>query len=152
MPIIEEFARRSALSWMSPEELLEVFAATKTIAVVGASAHDWKDAHRIPGYLQQAGYRILPVNPNQDRVLGEPTYGALEELAVGVDMVLVFRPSSEAAALARAAIGTGAKVLWFEPGTATEEAARIAQAAGMAVVKGRCIEITHRGVLDRLEA
>jgi predicted CoA-binding protein len=140
------------MAWMSPEELRDVFARTKTIAVVGASAHEWKDAHRIPRYLQQAGYRILPVNPNQGRVLGEPAYGSLEELPDPVDMVLVFRPSSEAAAVARASIGTGAKVLWFEPGTATKEAAHLAEAAGMEVVEGRCIEITHRGVLDRLEA
>jgi len=139
------------VAWMSPEELREVFAATKTIAVVGASVHDWKDAHRIPRYLQQAGYRILPVNPNQNRILGEPACGSLEELPGAVDMVLIFRPPSEAATVARAAIGTGAKVLWFEPGTATDEATRIAEEAGMAVVKGRCIEITHRGVLDRLE-
>ncbi len=119
--------------------------------MVGASAHDWKDAHRIPRYLQQAGYRILPVNPNQGHVLGEPACASLEELAIAVDTVLVFRPPTEATAVARAATETGAKVLWFEPGTVTEKAANIAEAAGMAVVKGRCIEITHRGVLDRLE-
>lgn len=139
------------MPWVSADELLRLFSQTKSVAVVGASSHEWKDAHRIPRYLQQAGYHILPVNPNQEQILGENAYRSRREVPVAIDLVLVFRPASEAVTVAGAAVEAGAKALWFEPGTASDEAARIAEEAGLQVVMGRCIEIVHRGMLDRPE-
>jgi predicted CoA-binding protein len=133
------------LDYMSTDaELRRIFNEVKTIAVVGASMHDYKPSHRIPAYLQQQGYRIVPVNPRGGELFGEHVYRSLEELDMPVDAVEVFRPPAEAAEVARRAPATGAKVLWFQPGTHTATAAAIASQAGMTVVVDRCMEPEHR--------
>jgi len=128
----------------SDEELLVIFRATKTIAVVGASMRDYKPSHAIPRYLQEQGYRIVPVNPRGGRILGERVYRCLQDVDVAVDAVEVFRPPEEAERVAREAIAIGAKVLWFQPGTHSEEAVRLASAAGLTVVFDHCMEPVHR--------
>lgn len=125
------------------EQLLAIYRQTKTIAVVGASANEDKPAHQIPRYLQSQGYRIVPVNPRGGGILGEPVFGSLREIDVPVDVVDVFRPPAEAEAVAREAIAIGAKVLWFQPGTSTGEAVRLASSAGLTVVAERCMGATH---------
>ena len=127
----------------SREDLLHIYEQTKTIAVVGASADENKPAHAIPAYLQSQGYRILPVNPRGGEILGERVYRSLREIDVSVDVVDVFRPPAEAEEVARDAIATGAKTLWFQPGTSTEEAVRLASEAGLTVVAGLCMGATH---------
>src|ERR687895_579012 len=99
---------------LTRDELLSIYEETKTIAVVGASANEEKDAHEIPRYLQSQGYRIIPVNPRGGEILGEKAYTSLLDIEVPVDVVDVFRPSEEAEAVARDAIAIGAKVLWFQ--------------------------------------
>jgi predicted CoA-binding protein len=125
------------------EELLGIYRRARTIAVVGASADQAKEAHAIPSYLQSQGYRIIPVNPRGGQILGERAYPSLEEVEVAVDVVDVFRPPEEAEGVARDAIAVGAGVLWFQPGTHTEEAVRLARDAGLTVVAGRCMGETH---------
>ena len=125
------------------EKLLRIYAETKTIAVVGASADETKAAHQIPRYLQSQGYRIIPVNPRGGEVLGEPVFRTLADIDVPVDVVDVFRPAQEAPAIARQAIAIGAKVLWLQLGIVSEEARQIAQAAGLIVVMNRCMGATH---------
>ncbi len=125
------------------KELLAIYKQTKSIAVVGASANEDKPAHLIPRYLQSQGYRIIPVNPRGGEILGERVYRSLREVDVPVDVVDVFRPPAEAEAVARDAIAIGAKVLWFQPGTHTEEAVHFASAAGLTVVAERCMGATH---------
>jgi predicted CoA-binding protein len=125
------------------DELRRIYAETKTIAAVGASSDPSKPGHEIPRYLQGEGYRILPVSPKGGELLGERVYSSLEEIDVPVDVVDVFRPSSEAAGVAQAAVAIGAKVLWFQEGTDSEEAVRIAKDAGLTVVSGRCMGTTH---------
>jgi uncharacterized protein len=125
------------------KELLEIYRRTRTIAVVGASASQGKAAHRIPAYLQSQGYRIVPVNPRGGGILGERAYPSLREVDLPVDVVDVFRPSEDAVAVARDAVAVGADVLWFQPGTHTEEAVRLARDAGLTVVAGRCMGETH---------
>jgi uncharacterized protein len=127
----------------SREELLRIYEHTKTIAVVGASADERKAAHAIPRYLQSQGYRIIPVNPRGGEILGERVYTSLEEIEVPVDVVEVFRPAAEAEAIAREAVGIGADVIWFQLGTHTTEAIRLAAGAGLRVVAGRCMGATH---------
>ena len=124
-------------------DLIRIYQETRTIAVVGASAHPDKPAHAIPAYLQDQGYRILPVNPRGGQILGEPAYRSLSEIDSAVDVVEVFRPPAEAETVAREAIALGASVLWFQPGTHTEQAVRLATDAGLLVVTGRCMGTTH---------
>lgn len=126
------------------EKLTTIYRDTRTIAVVGASADETKAAHRIPAYLQQQGYRIRPVNPRGGELFGEPVATSLTEVEGPVDVVDVFRPAAEAADIARQAVAIGAKVLWLQLGIADEEARRIAEDAGLAVVMDRCIGATHR--------
>ncbi|TME60958.1 MAG: CoA-binding protein, partial [Chloroflexi bacterium] len=125
------------------EKLLRIYAETKTIAVVGASADETKAAHQIPRYLQSQGYRIIPVNPRGGEVLGEPVFRTLADIDVPVDVVDVFRPAQEAPAIARQAIAIGAKVLWLQIGIESEEARQLAEAAGLTVIMNRCMGETH---------
>lgn len=125
------------------DELRRIYDETKTIAVVGASGDPSKPGHEIPRYLQGQGYRIVPVSPKGGELLGEKVHPSLEEIGEPVDAVDVFRPSSEAADIARAAAAVGAKVLWFQEGTDSEEAVQLAREAGLTVVHGRCMGVTH---------
>jgi uncharacterized protein len=125
------------------EQLRGIYATTRTIAVVGASANEAKPAHGIPRYLQSQGYRILPVNPREDEILGEKVYRSLGEIGLPVDVVDVFRPPEEAEQVARDAVALGAGVLWFQPGTDSEAAVGLAAEAGLTVVAGRCMGETH---------
>src|SRR6266487_2973156 len=125
------------------EQLLQVYAQTRTIAVVGASADASKAAYQVPRYLQSQGYRILPVNPRGGELLGERVFRSLAEIDVPVDVVEVFRPAQEAPGIARQAIAIGAQVLWLQMGIVSEEDRRIAEAAGLTVVMKRCMGDTH---------
>lgn len=125
------------------EELRRIYDETTTIAVVGASSDPSKPGHEIPRYLQSQGYRIVPVSPKGGELFGEPVRSSLEEVEEPIDVVDVFRPASESVGVARAAIAAGAKVLWFQQGTDSEEAVRIAKDAGLTVVFGRCMGETH---------
>jgi predicted CoA-binding protein len=126
------------------ERLARIYAEATTIAVVGASGDPAKPAHRIPRYLQEQGYRIVPVNPHGGELFGEPVARSLTEVDGPVDVVEVFRPAGEAPEIAREAVQTGAKVLWLQLGIESQEARRIAEAAGLTVVMNRCMGVTHR--------
>ncbi|MDQ3771551.1 MAG: CoA-binding protein [Actinomycetota bacterium] len=126
------------------EELLAIYAATKTIAVVGASSDPNKHSHSIPAYLQSQGFRIIPVSPKGGELLGEPVAISLAAIGGPVDVVDVFRPAEEAPALAREAAAIGAKVLWLQAGIWSDEAAHIAEAAGLRVVMDMCMGTTHQ--------
>jgi predicted CoA-binding protein len=128
----------------SDEELRRIFREVRTIAVVGASMHEHKPSHYVPRYLQEQGYRIVPVNPRGGEIFGEVVYRRLEDVDVPFDAVEVFRPPAEAAAVARSAVACGARVLWFQLGTHTEEAIRFAREAGVTVVADRCMMPEHR--------
>lgn len=125
------------------EDLAAIYHESETIAVVGASGDNTKAAHAIPLYLQGQGYRILPVNPRGGEILGEHVYRSLAEIDMPVEIVDVFRPPAEAEKVARQAVAIRAKVLWFQPGTGTDEAVRLATAGGLAVVAGLCMRSTH---------
>ena len=126
------------------DDLLKVYADTKTIAVVGASADETKASHRIPRYLQTQGYRIIPVSPKGGEILGEKVFTSLAEIASPVDVVDVFRPAEETPQIARDAVAIGAKVLWLQSGIASDEAEEIGEAGGLMVVMDRCMGATHR--------
>lgn len=125
------------------QKLRQIYADTRTIAVVGASGDDTKPAHRIPRYLQENGYRIIPVSPKGGEILGEQVVTSLDQVTEPVDVVDVFRPSEEAPAIAELAVKIGAKVLWLQSGVVSEEAERIARDGGLEVVMDRCMGATH---------
>jgi len=126
------------------DDLLKVYADTKTIAVVGASADETKASNRIPRYLQSQGYRIIPVSPKGGEILGEKVFTSLAEIDTPVDVVDVFRPAEETPQIARDAVAIGAKVLWLQSGIASDEAEEIGEAGGLMVVMDRCMGATHR--------
>jgi predicted CoA-binding protein len=125
------------------ERLLAIYRTAHTIAVVGASADPAKAAYQIPRYLQQQGYRIIPVNPRGGEILGEPVYTSLLDVHEPIDVVDVFRPAAETPEIARQAVTAGAKVLWLQLGIVSDEASRIASDAGLQVVMNRCMGATH---------
>ncbi len=125
------------------DEVRRIYADAKTIAVVGASPDPEKRAHIVPAYMQEQGYRIIPVNPNHAEILGEKAYPTLEDIPEPVDIVDVFRPPPEAPGIAASAVEIGAKVLWLQVGIASEEAGRIATEAGLDFVMDNCIGVMH---------
>ena len=113
----------------------------RTLAVVGLSRDPSKAAHAIPARLQGAGFRVIPVNPYVDSLLGERAYPKLKDVPFSVEVVLVFRPSAEAASIARDAVAISAKALWLQQGIVSEEARRIAESAGLLYVEDRCMGV-----------
>ncbi|BDD88583.1 CoA-binding protein [Desulfofustis limnaeus] len=122
--------------------------SAKVIAVVGLSPKENRPSHQVARYLQQAGYRIVPVNPGQDRILGEPCYSELAAIPEPVDIVDVFRRAEEVLPIAQQAIAIGAKVLWLQQGIINENAARLVEAAGMTCIMDRCIKVDHQRLLS----
>ena len=130
---------------LSQDDLRNLYAEAKTIAVVGCSPRSrWpKPSAVVPAYMQAHGYRIVPVNPHVTEVLGEPAVASLADLEEPADIVDVFRPAGEAPAIARAAVDLGARYLWLQTGIVSEEARSIAEAGGLTVVMDQCIAITY---------
>ena len=127
-----------------------VLANHRTIAVVGLSAHWHRPSYFAAKYMQEHRYRVIPVNPQYQEVLGERCYPSIAAIPGAVDIVDAFRRAPEMPALAREAVATGAKVLWMQLGVASEEAARIAQEGGLDVVQNRCVKIEHARILGGL--
>jgi predicted CoA-binding protein len=125
----------------TPEEILR---SAQTIAVVGASPDPSRTSHRVMRYLQRAGYRCIPVNPNADDVLGERCYPSLEDLPEPVDLVDVFRRAEYCADAAREAAAIGAPALWLQLGLRSVEARNVAEEAGMEYVEDACTAVVHR--------
>ena len=115
-----------------------------TITVVGASADPTKAAHSVPAHMQEHGWRIIPVNPYADRILGEPVYRSLAEIPEQVGLVDVFRPSQATPDIARQAVAAGATALWLQLGIASAETREIAELAGLLYVEDRCLIIEQR--------
>jgi hypothetical protein len=125
------------------DEIRHIYAESRVIAVVGASPDPSKTAHSVPAYLQEMGYRIIPVNPNHESIFGEPSFATLGDIPYAVDVVEVFRPGDEAPVIAREAIAIGAKVLWLQVGVVSDEAAIVAHDAGLTFVSDLCMGATH---------
>ncbi len=125
----------------SDPELRALLGDARTIAVVGLSSDPRRVSHRIAQYLQDRGYRVVPVNPNETEVLGEKSYSSLREVPpdTWIDVVDVFRRPEYTPEVARDAVAAGAKVLWLQSGIVNDEARRIAEDAGLDVVMGVCI-------------
>jgi predicted CoA-binding protein len=123
------------------EKLLK---STKTIAVVGLSSRRTRAGYYVPAYLQDNGYRIIPVNPHIDTALGEQAYPDLKSIPHPVDLVLIFRRSELVMEPVEAAVEIGAKAVWMQQGIYNEKAAVLANEAGLDVVMDACMLVEHR--------
>lgn len=127
------------------EEIREIFASIKTIAVLGLSPDATKDSHRVALYLQQAGFKIIPVYPKEETILGEKVYRSLADIPFEVDMVNIFRKPAALDLIADASIARGdIKVFWAQKGIVNNAAAQKAENAGMKVVQNQCSMVEHR--------
>jgi uncharacterized protein len=128
---------------LTPEEreLRSLLGEAKVVAVVGISSKPWRPSHEVASYLQQHGYRIVPVNPNEQEVLGEQAFASLLDIPdeIHVDVVDVFRRAEHTPEVARDAVAIGARMLWLQEGIVSDEAARIASEGGLEVIMGVCI-------------
>jgi len=123
--------------------LRRILREAKVIAVVGLSADWFRPSFFAAKYMQEHGYRVIPVNPMYDEILGEKCFKSLRDIGQPVDVVDCFRKSAEIPALAEDAIAIGAKVLWMQIGVKSEAARARAEAAGLEVVENRCVKIEH---------
>ena len=125
------------------EKIRRILAKGKTLAVVGLSAQWHRPSYFAAKYMQEHGYRVIPVNPMYDEILGEKCFKTLRDIPHPVDIVDCFRKSAEIPALAEDAIAIGAKVLWMQIGVMNAAARARAEAAGLDVVENRCVKIEH---------
>lgn len=123
------------------EQILRTY---DTITVVGASAAGQKAAHYVPAHMQRHGWRIVPVNPHADVILGEHVYRRLADVPGPLGLVNVFRPSEQTPDIARQAVAAGATALWLQLGIASPQARAIADEAGLLYVEDRCLIIEQR--------
>jgi len=139
MPLIDDIAG-----------LRRILAQTRTIAVVGLSAHWHRPSYFAAKYMQDHGYTIIPVNPAYQQVLGQTCYPDLAAIPVPVDMVDCFRKPADIEPIARDAVAKGARVLWMQLGIRNDAAAQTALDAGLDVVMDRCVKIEHARILGGL--
>ncbi len=134
---------------MNEDELKEILTKVKTIAVVGISPKEDRPSYRVASYLQSKGYRILPIRPNGDTILGEKVYSNLMEIPeeIEVDVVDIFRKSEEVPPVVEEAIQRGAKVVWMQEGVISPEAGIKAEKAGLKVIMDRCLKKEHQRLL-----
>jgi predicted CoA-binding protein len=130
--------------------LARILTRSRVIAVIGLSPNWYRPSYFAAKYMQEHGYRVVPVNPNAAEILGERSYPTVAAIPGDVDIVDCFRQPEEMPDLARAAVARGAKVLWMQLGIRSEEAERIASEAGLDVVMNRCVKIEHARIMGGL--
>ena len=128
----------------SGDPILDILKKYRTIAVVGLSSDPSRPSHGVSQYMQASGYRIIPVNPNETRVLGEASYARVEDVPEKIEIVDIFRRPEEVPPAVEGAIRAGARVVWMQLGIENEAAAEKARAAGLTVVMDACILIEHK--------
>ena len=128
----------------SADPIFDILTKYKRIAVVGLSSDPARPSYGVSEYMQSAGYQIVPVNPNETDVLGEPSYASLEDVPQKLEIVDIFRRPEEVTPVVDAAIRAGAKVVWMQQGIVNEAAAEKARAAGITVVMDACLFIEHK--------
>jgi uncharacterized protein len=121
----------------------EILRNCRTIAVVGLSSNPTRPSYRVASYMQAQGYRVIPVNPNETKVLGEPSYPSLASVPGTIDLVDIFRKSEDVLPIVEEAIARGAKAIWMQEGVVNEEAAARAAQAGLPVVMDHCWRKEH---------
>lgn len=133
---------------MNDDQMMkDILLSARTIASVGLSSNQEKESYWIVSYLKDQGYRIIPVNPMADEILGEKVYPDLESVPEKIDVVQVFRKPEDVPPVVDSAIKIGAKVVWMQEGIVNEEAAQKARQAGLQVVMDACMRVTHRRLI-----
>lgn len=133
------------------DPILEILKKYKTIAVVGLSSNSARPSHGVAEYIQSKGYRIIPVNPNENEVLGEKSYARLEEVPDKIEIVDIFRRAEAVPQVVDSAIRIGAKVVWMQLGIENAVAAERARESGLMVVEDACILMEHRRRAKQLD-
>src|SRR5512147_378150 len=126
------------MTWADDATIRRIFNECRSIAVVGVSSNPDRPSHRIANQMQVKGYRMIPVNPNETSVLGQPAYPSLEAVPYPIDLVNIFRKPGEVPPIVEEAIARGAKAVWMQEGVVSEAAANRAREAGLLVVMDRC--------------
>jgi len=136
--------------FQDPHTILELILNARTVALVGLSNNELRASHFAGYYLQRHGYRVIPVNPREERVLGERAYPTLADVPERIDVVDVFRDPAAVPKIAHEAVDVGAGALWLQFGVISPEGARIASEAGLDVVMDRCMKVEHARYLGRM--
>jgi predicted CoA-binding protein len=134
---------------MKDEEIKDTLCNAKTIAVIGISPKEDRPSYVVASYLKSKGYRIIPVRPDGEEILGEKVYHTLSEIPkeIGVDVVDIFRRSEDVPPIVVEAIQRGARVVWMQEGVIHQEAAGKAEKAGLKVIMDRCMKKEHQRLL-----
>jgi uncharacterized protein len=139
-----------ATRYQDPLAIQRVLYNAKTIAIVGLSRNELRASYFVGYYLRRHGYHVIPVNPRETEILGQPSYKSLIDVPVSIDIVNVFRAPDALPAIAAEAVKIHAGTLWCQFGVINEEAARIAEAGGVTVVMDRCIKVEHARFIGRM--
>lgn len=136
--------------YQDPLEIQRALARHGTVAVVGLSGNALRASNFVGFYLQRHGYRVIPVNPREQTILGEKSYASLLDIPEPVDLVNVFRKPDALPEIARHAVEIGAKVLWCQFNVINAEGARTAEQGGLSVIMDRCIKVEHARYIGRM--
>ena len=136
--------------YQDPLTIQRVLLGAKTVAIVGLSKNELRASYFVGYYLRRHGYRVIPVNPRESEVLGEPSFKSLTDVPVPIDIVNVFRAPQALPGIAEEAVAIGAKNLWCQYTVINEEGARIAEAGGLSVVMDRCLKVEHARYVGRM--
>ena len=137
-------------SYQDPLTIQRLLYASQTIAIVGLSKNDLRASYFVGYYLKRHGYRVIPVNPRETKILDETSYPSLSEVPEPVDIVNVFRAPEALPGIARESVAIGASALWCQFGVINEEAARIATDGGLTVIMDRCLKVEHARYVGRM--
>ncbi len=121
------------------QDIQKILSQYRTVAIVGASPNPERPSHRVADFLKKEGFRVIPVTPNADKVVGETAYPNLTSIPVSVEVVDIFRRSEDVLPIVEEAIAIGAKAVWMQEGIVNEEAAAKARKAGLLVVMNHCM-------------
>jgi predicted CoA-binding protein len=136
--------------YQDPLTIQRVLHKAKTIAIVGLSKNELRASYFVGYYLKRHGYRVIPVNPRETEILGEPCFKSLVDVPVPIDIVNVFRAPDAVPAIAREAVAIHAGSLWCQFGVINEEGARLAEAGGVTVIMDRCLKVEHARYAGRM--
>ena len=136
--------------YQDPLTIQRVIHSARTIAIVGLSKNQMRASFFVGFYLRRHGYRVIPVNPRESEVLGEPSFKSLRDVPGRVDIVNVFRAPDALPAIAEDAVAIGASNLWCQFTVINEEGGRIAEAGGLSVVMDRCLKVEHARYIGRM--
>lgn len=131
----------------NPDEIRQLLQEAATIAVVGCSPKKKRPSHSVARYLMEAGYRIFPVNPGHEEILGQRCYPSLLDIPEDIDIVDIFRRSEETESIVHQALEKGCKTIWMQQGIINHSAAEIARQRGKTVIMDRCIKVDHANLV-----